>query len=164
MARRPTSGSRAVDPHPVHDDGQLAGERDLCRLPAATLGDPNRLGPQGRPAALVHQDMCRLIERGAHHLVARPADPAVVLGLPGAASPQRQAEMSHDVAQPEEAFRRIDTGPVGQRDDDPDAGDGHEPLADGVAYGELSKKSREREISTLGSDHGGTPTYGVGRS
>ena len=46
---------RAIDEHPMHDDGELAGERYLCFLHAGPLGDPHR------PALEVVQPLTGLV-------------------------------------------------------------------------------------------------------
>src|SRR5512133_1395878 len=67
---------RAIHPHPVEYSPKLAGQRDLCPLLTATLGDIHRpaleRGETYRSAQ--HRIGC-FVERGAHHRIAHLADP-----------------------------------------------------------------------------------------
>jgi hypothetical protein len=88
----------AVDPHAVHDHGKPARQGNLRGLHAAPFRDPHGPGPQRRPAAVMQEDVGRLVKGGAHHRITAAADVAIVIGLPGAVAPWRQTEVRSDIS------------------------------------------------------------------
>ena len=63
---------RAVNPEPVEDDGELAGERHLGPLAADPLSEPDSPGLQGRPP-------CHPGEQDVGGAVRTMASPALVI-------------------------------------------------------------------------------------
>jgi len=85
----------------------------------------------------MHEDVRRLIEGGAHHLVTASADMTIVIDLPGAVATWCQAKMSPNISRAGEALGRIDTGPICECDDHTDTGNAHEPATDGIIASDL---------------------------
>ena len=92
---------------------------------------------------MMHQDMRGLIKRRANHLVSASTDPSIIVNLPRAVSPWRQSKMCPNISRSLEAFRRIHSGHIGQRDNDADAGNCHQSPTDGITPGELNAKPIE---------------------
>jgi hypothetical protein len=74
----------SIDPHPMQNNSELAGEGHFSELHAAPLCDPHCPATQARPAPMMHQDVRGLIEGSAHHFIAAAADVSVIIDLPGA--------------------------------------------------------------------------------
>ena len=88
---------RAVHPHPMQDDGELAGGRD-DRTPQVTpAGDGHAPRPQSTPTLrAAQQSLSALVERRPHHGVAAFRDAAVMVRLTRGVAPGCQAKVRTD--------------------------------------------------------------------
>ena len=68
---------------------------------------------------------------------------AVIVDLPGAVAPWRQAEMRPHIARSLETLGDINPGAIGQRDDHADARHGHEAAADCIMACKVSRPAVE---------------------
>ena len=84
---------RLIDPHPVKDDPQLAGEGDLSPLGTSPLGHVHGPGLELRPSCNPrHDDVRGLEERNPDRCIAGAADGATSVGLAGLIFSRSQAE------------------------------------------------------------------------
>ena len=91
----------------------------------------------------MQEDVSRLVEGGAHHRITATADVAIVISLSGAVAPWRQTEMRSDISRSREALGRVDAGSVSKSYDRADAGNGHQPVADGIPPRQLTAQAIE---------------------
>src|SRR5713226_1330695 len=125
-----------VDPHPVHDDGELTGEGDLCAAHADTLGEGQAPAFESARAAIALQEDGSGLEKiGPHQPIAATGDMPGDVDLARLESSGREAEIGADRGRMLEPGGIVDDGGVGQSDDDADPGNGHETSRDGIGLG-----------------------------
>src|SRR5260370_11535154 len=125
-----------VDPHPVHDDGELTGDGDLCAAHADTRGE--RQAPafeSARAAIALQEDGSGLEKLGPYHPIAATGDMPGHVDLARLEASGRDAEIGADRGRMLEPSGIVDDGGVGQRDNDADAGGGHKASRDGIRLG-----------------------------
>src|SRR5260370_29654419 len=125
-----------VDPHSVHDDGELAGDGDLCAAHADTLGEGQAPAFESARAAIALQEDGSGLEKiGPRQPIAATGDMPGDVDLARLESSAREAEIGADRGRMLEPGGIVDDGGVGQRDNDADARDGHKASGDGIGLG-----------------------------
>jgi hypothetical protein len=87
--------------------------------------------------------MGRLVKCGSDQLVVAAADPAIIVGLPGAVALRCQAEMCPDIPRSREALTGVDAGPISERHNHADARARHQSAANRVSPRELPAQAVE---------------------
>jgi hypothetical protein len=124
----PERGS--VDPHAMQGHCQFARHSDFGGLAAAALGHLQSPVLERREACHVReQDVRRLVQGRAHHLIANPADPTSDISPARLVPLRRQSKERSGVPGLLDAMGVIDRRLVGDRHDGTDTGCGHEPAA-----------------------------------
>src|SRR5260370_42659968 len=82
-----------VDPHSVHDDGELTGEGDLCAAHAETLGEGQAPAfESARAGVALQEDGSGLEQKGPHQPIASTGHIPGDVDLARLDSPWRESE------------------------------------------------------------------------